>query len=38
MTMQEHFPLLAGWNLRIEGTDICAEVVERAQAGRLSPH
>jgi chemotaxis protein methyltransferase CheR len=34
MTMQEHFPLLAGWNVRIEGTDICAEVVERAQAGR----
>ncbi|HUD12921.1 MAG TPA: protein-glutamate O-methyltransferase CheR [Terracidiphilus sp.] len=33
MMMQEHFPLLAGWNLRIEGTDICAEVVERAQAG-----
>jgi chemotaxis protein methyltransferase CheR len=31
--MQEHFPILAGWNLRIEGTDICAEVVERAQAG-----
>jgi chemotaxis protein methyltransferase CheR len=34
MTMQEHFPLLPGWNLRIEGTDICAEVVERAQTGR----
>jgi chemotaxis protein methyltransferase CheR len=34
MMMQEHFPLLAGWNLRIEGTDICSEVVERAQAGR----
>jgi chemotaxis protein methyltransferase CheR len=33
MLMLEHFPLLAGWNLRIEGTDICAEVVERAQAG-----
>jgi chemotaxis protein methyltransferase CheR len=33
MMMQEHFPLLAGWNLRIEGTDICAEVVEQAQAG-----
>jgi len=33
MLMIEHFPLLAGWNLRIEGTDICAEVVERAQAG-----
>ncbi|MGO9316581.1 MAG: CheR family methyltransferase [Terracidiphilus sp.] len=29
----EHFPLLAGWNIRIEGTDICAEVVEKAQAG-----
>jgi chemotaxis protein methyltransferase CheR len=33
MLMREHFPLLAAWNLRIEGTDICAEVVERAQAG-----
>ncbi|MGD0683303.1 MAG: protein-glutamate O-methyltransferase CheR [Terracidiphilus sp.] len=29
----EDFPLLAGWNIRIEGTDICAEVVEKAQAG-----
>jgi chemotaxis protein methyltransferase CheR len=34
MLLLEHFPLLAGWNLRIEGTDICAEVVDRAQAGR----
>jgi len=34
MMMLEHFPTLAGWNLRIEGTDICAEVVERAKAGR----
>ncbi len=33
MLLLEHFPLLAGWNIRIEGTDICAEVVERAQAG-----
>jgi chemotaxis protein methyltransferase CheR len=33
MMLLEHFPLLAGWNMRIEGTDICAEVVERAQAG-----
>lgn len=32
MLMKEHFPLLAGWNIRIEGTDICNEVVERAQA------
>jgi chemotaxis protein methyltransferase CheR len=34
MLLQEHFPLLGGWNIRIEGTDICAEVVERSQAGR----
>lgn len=34
MMMLEHFPMLAGWNIRIEGTDICAEVVERARAGR----
>ena len=33
MLMLEHFPMLSGWNLRIEGTDICAEVVGRAQAG-----
>jgi chemotaxis protein methyltransferase CheR len=33
MLMLEHFSLLASWNLRIEGTDICAEVVDRAQAG-----
>ena len=25
--------MLAGWNIRIEGTDIAAEVVARAQAG-----
>ena len=34
MAMLEHFPMLAGWNISIEGTDICAEVVERAKAGR----
>jgi len=33
MLIREHFPLLASWNIRIEGTDICGEVVERAQAG-----
>ena len=33
MLLLEHFPLLAGWNIRIEGTDICSEVVERALAG-----
>ena len=31
MLMREHFPALAGWNIRVEGTDICAEVVQRAQ-------
>jgi chemotaxis protein methyltransferase CheR len=33
MMMLEHFPMLAGWTIRVEGTDICAEVVERAKAG-----
>lgn len=33
MLLREHFPQLAGWNLRIEGTDIASEVVERAQNG-----
>ena len=33
MMVREHFPLLADWDIRIEGTDICGEVVERAQAG-----
>ena len=34
MLFLEHFPMLAGWNLSIEGTDLNSEVVERAQAGR----
>jgi chemotaxis protein methyltransferase CheR len=34
MMLLEHFPMLVGWNIAIEGTDICGEVVERAQAGR----
>ena len=33
MLLTEHFPLLSGWNMRIEGTAISSEVVERAQAG-----
>jgi len=33
MLLREHFPMLVGWNLRIEGTDLSAEVVERAQSG-----
>jgi chemotaxis protein methyltransferase CheR len=34
MLIREHFSSLIAWDLRIEGTDICAEVVERAQKGR----
>ncbi|HEY1256192.1 MAG TPA: protein-glutamate O-methyltransferase CheR [Terracidiphilus sp.] len=33
MLLTEHFPSLAGWNIRVEGTDICSEVVEKAQSG-----
>ena len=33
MLMLEHFPVLSGWNIRIEGTDLSTEVVERAQLG-----
>jgi chemotaxis protein methyltransferase CheR len=33
MMMNEHFPMLANWNIRVEGTDIASEVVRRAQAG-----
>ena len=33
MLLRENFPSLAGWNIHIEGTDICNEVVERARRG-----
>jgi len=33
MLLREHFPFLVGWNIRIEGTDISQEVVDRAQRG-----
>jgi chemotaxis protein methyltransferase CheR len=33
MLLLEHFPMLVNWNIRIEGTDFCAEVVTRAKAG-----
>ena len=33
MLIHEHFPSLTGWRICIEGTDVCSEVVERAQAG-----
>jgi chemotaxis protein methyltransferase CheR len=31
MLLREHFPTLSTWSVRIEGTDISCEVVERAQ-------
>jgi chemotaxis protein methyltransferase CheR len=34
MTVLEHFPMLAGWNICIEGTDLNNDVVERARTGR----
>jgi chemotaxis protein methyltransferase CheR len=36
MVLREHFPQLASWNVRILGTDISAEMVERTRAGRYS--
>jgi chemotaxis protein methyltransferase CheR len=34
IVLREHFPQTAGWDIRIEGTDLCSEAVERARAGR----
>ena len=34
MLVCDSFPQLNAWNVRIEGTDICNEVVERAKAAR----
>jgi chemotaxis protein methyltransferase CheR len=34
MLLLEYFPVLAGWNLIIEGTDLSGEVIERAREGR----
>lgn len=34
MTLLEHFPQLAGWNLRILATDLSSEMVARSKAGR----
>ena len=33
MLLREHFPLLASWDIRVEGTDFSAEMVARASAG-----
>jgi chemotaxis protein methyltransferase CheR len=34
MLLRDHFPCLANWNIRIDGTDISSEIVERASLGR----
>jgi chemotaxis protein methyltransferase CheR len=34
MVLREHFPQLGSWDIRIEGTDLCSEAVDRARAGR----
>ncbi|MGC2637943.1 MAG: protein-glutamate O-methyltransferase CheR [Acidobacteriaceae bacterium] len=34
MLLREHFPSLASWKIDILGTDLSAEMVERARAGR----
>lgn len=34
MLLMDNFPELSTWNIRIEGTDLSSEVVERAQNGR----
>lgn len=34
MLIRDSFPIMSTWDIRIEGTDICAEVVRRARLGR----
>jgi chemotaxis protein methyltransferase CheR len=36
MLVREHFPELIGWKLSLLATDLCAEVLARARAGRYS--
>ena len=38
MLVREHFPLLSGWSTRIEGTDICSELILARPAGPFSSH
>ncbi len=38
MLLREHFPELAGWSIRILGTDLSGDVLERARSGRYSQH
>lgn len=34
MLIRSSFPIMSAWDVRIEGTDICADVVRRARLGR----
>lgn len=36
MLLEEHFPQLAGWDVRIEATDLSQSVIARARQGRYS--
>jgi chemotaxis protein methyltransferase CheR len=37
MTLREHFPSLAAWDVRILATDISHDMLARSRAGRYSP-
>lgn len=36
MTLREHFPELADWNIQIIGTDLCSKALDRAETGVYS--
>jgi chemotaxis protein methyltransferase CheR len=36
ITVREHFPQLASWNVRITATDLSSEMVQRCRAGRFT--
>ncbi|QDT97869.1 CheR family methyltransferase [Gimesia aquarii] len=36
MTLREHFPELADWNIQIVGTDLCSKALDRAETGVYS--
>ena len=35
MLLQEHFPQLQAWNVRLLASDLCASMIERARLGRF---
>ncbi len=37
MTLEENFPALSGWDVRLVGTDLSSDVVSRARQGSFSP-